>query len=86
MGAVLCVASASYFLNRAQRVCGQALCAAGLACEMCLLAAWKCLLWAIVHAGCCSHSWLMVLLLLPVFAKESTDVEESVTFGPWEFP
>lgn len=83
MGAVLCVASVSYFLDRAQRVCGQALCAAGFARGTCLLAAWKCLLWAMVHAGCCSHSWLMVLILLP-------DVEESsstaVTFGSREFP
>lgn len=89
MGAVPCVASVSYFLDRAQRVCGQALCAAGLAREMCLLAAWKCLLWAMVHAGCCSPSWLMVLILLPAFVKESTDVEESfstaVTFGSREF-
>ena len=89
-GAVPCVASVSYFLDRAQRVCGQAPCAAGLAREMCLLAAWKCLLWAMVHAGCCSPSWLMVLILLPAFVKQSSDVGESfstaVTFGPWEFP
>lgn len=90
MGAVPCVTSVGYFLDRAQRVCGQALCAAGLAREMCLLAVWKCLLWAMVHAGCRSHSWLMVLNLLPVFAKESSGVEESsstaVTFGPQKFP
>lgn len=62
----------------------------GLHVKCVFFAAWKHLLWATVHAGYCSHSWLMVLDLIPTFAKKITDVDESsstaVTFGPIEFP
>lgn len=58
MGAVPFVASASYFLDRAPRVCGQALGSAGLACEMCLLCSLEA--FALGHSAC----WLLLAVTL----------------------